>query len=499
MIEFECDIAIIGSGAGGGVIAKELAPLCKKGLKILLLESGPHVTKDYFDQTEDNMTHLYWNRGATQNKEGSMTFAQGRCVGGSTTFFTGTTFRMPEKVLNGWNVPDLSIDDLNKRFYSLEKELSVHELTDDYINANNQVFKKGMDSLGWSGGPLKINTSKACKPYGYCNLGCASGAKQSTLEVQIPKAVKKGVELIPNCHVDKIGERELWGKILPAPKGTRPNKLPQGLYHIKARVIYVCAGAIRSPALLMKSKLPLLSPVLGKKITAHPAMVVYGIHPKELNGHRGFPKAYYCDEFREADHYLLETCFYYPFVTAKSLGLWGENHRKVMDNYNHLQSILILSHAEASLKNKVQVKGKKAVVDYKVDGSIIQSLVKAQRSAAEIFFESGCDHVILPGSSKQIIHKDERHKLEEYVSEKNMLLGKISITSAHPQGGCAMGQDITHSVVNSYGQVHGRPWLFVMDASVHPQCVQVNPYLSIMALANRSAEHVRKNIERLVQ
>ena len=366
-MQLECDVAIIGSGAGGGVIAKELAPLCKKGLRILLLESGPYVTREYFDQTEENMTPLYWDRGGTSTKDGAMTIAQGRCVGGSTTFFTGTTFRIPKPVLDKWNIPDLALNDLDPRYQRLEEELSVHELTDQYINKNNRYFKKGMDNLGWSGGPLRINTSNACKPYGYCNLGCASGGKQGTMEVQIPKAMTQGVEMIPNCHVTGIGERELWARMSPAPKGSHPNHHPQGDYHIKARLVYVCAGALRSPALLLQSRLAVMSPWLGKNITFHPAMIVYGIHPEEIAGHRGFPKAYYCDEFSKSDRYLLETCFYYPFVAAKNVGAWGEEEKEVMADYHKLMAILILHHDEALPHNRIKTRAKKFEVDYKID------------------------------------------------------------------------------------------------------------------------------------
>ncbi|MBI2339549.1 MAG: GMC family oxidoreductase [Deltaproteobacteria bacterium] len=499
MMELECDIAVVGSGAGGGVVAKELAPLAKKGLRILLLESGPYATREYFDQTEENMTRLYWDRGGTQTKDGAMTIAQGRCVGGSTTFFTGTTFRIPQHVLDKWNIPDLALADLNPRYQRIEEELSVHELTDEYINANNRYFKKGMDGLGWSGGPLKINTSKACKPYGYCNLGCASGGKQGTMEVQIPKAVSLGVELVPNCHVTKVGERELWARISSAPKGTHPNHHPQGDYHIKARVIYVCAGAVRSPALLLKSGLAAPSPVLGRRLTFHPAMIVYGIHPEEIDGVRGFPKAYYCDEFSKRDRFLLETCFYYPFVAAKNIGAWGEEEKEIMASYRRLMAILILHHDETHAHNRIAVGGEKFAVHYRIDADMIRSLTLAQIASAEIFFEAGCEQVVIPASDKLIVHRDERHKLKEYVSEKNMILNKVTLTSAHPQGGCGMGQDVAHSVVNSYGQVHGHPWLFVMDASVYPQCVEVNPYLTIMALADRSAEFARENIESLLR
>ena len=195
----------------------------------------------------------------------------------------------------------------------------------------------------------------------------------------------------------------------------------------------------------------------------------------------------------------METCFYYPFVAAKNVGAWGEEEKEVMADYHKLMAILILHHDEALPHNRIKTRAKKFEVDYKIDDNMIRSLTRAQIASAEIFFEAGCDRVVIPASDKLIVHRDERHKLKEYVSEKNMLLNKVTITSAHPQGGCAMGQDISHSVVNSYGQVHGHPWFFVMDASVYPQCIEVTPSLPIMALADRSAEYVRHNIESLLR
>ncbi len=490
----EYDLVIVGSGAGGGTVASRLAPLVAQGARIAVLESGPHYHRDYFTQREIEMMGLLWRGGAWPTADGAITMATGKGVGGSTMMYTGVTFRLPDDVCEDWAVPGLTAEDLRPRFDRIEQEISVIEPTPDMVNDNNRLFKEGCDKLGWDLQVIRLNL-KGCQQNGFCNIGCISGGKQGTMEVQIPAAQAGGVEIIPNAHVNSVGDRQLDVTIGATPKNTHPGPLSPGAYTIKAKRIVLSAGTPGTPALLLRSGYASQFPTLGKYFTLHPALTVYGVYPERIKNYRGFPKTYYSNQFSHTHDYIMETAFYYPFISTKHLGLWGKELKETMREYNQFMTQIILNHDDALETNRIEIDAKgDPVLNYTLSEKSIASLCHAQASAARIFFAAGCDKVILPCADRPIFHKHEvpDAQLESFISPKNFLANKTPIASAHPQGGCRMGADSTTSVTNALGKVHGHDWLYIADASLFPKSSHVNPYLTIMALSERVAEELER-------
>ena len=487
----ECDIVIVGSGAGGGTVAERLSPLCKQGARILLLEAGPHYTCEFFTQREVEMSQaLYAHAGGYLSQDSAITLATAKMVGGSSGVYTGVTFRIPDAALKVWNVPGLTPEELAPRFERLEKENNVARLSDDQVNRSNQLFKQGLEKLGWNCQDLRINL-RDCKGTGFCNLGCAEGAKQGTLEVQIPKATERGVTLVPNAQATRIyDDRSLDVTVSEAPPGSRPGPLAPGEYEVRAKQVILSAGCPGTPALLLGSDDFRSLPGLGRYVTLHPTTTTYGIHPEEVNGHRGFPKAYYTDQFSESEGYYVETCFYFPMTTAKNLECWGDAHRQIMRKYNHLMSCILLIHDQAERRNRVVLKNGQPVFDYKLSHDFTVSLAKAQRSVAKIFFAAGCENVHVSLSSRTLLNPKDLDSLERLISPQNYRRGRTTLSTAHLMGGCRMGADPRKSVTDNRGRVHGFDWLYVADSTLFPSCSRANPYLTIMALADRVAEGV---------
>jgi len=162
MQEREYDIVIIGSGAGGGAAAKELAPLCADGVKIAVLEMGAKLKEEEYTGREVEMSRrLYIDSGGTLTKDRAMTLAYGRAYGGSTVVYTGTSLTMPEEVVERWNVPGLEYEDLHRRSLKYLEENNVHLLPEDELNDNNRLFLKGCTKLGYHVEQFPINT-KGC-------------------------------------------------------------------------------------------------------------------------------------------------------------------------------------------------------------------------------------------------------------------------------------------------------------------------------------------------
>jgi long-chain-alcohol oxidase len=501
MTTLSYDIVIVGSGAAGGVLAERLSGLCKHAARIALLESGPHFTREHFNQREAEMSRLFWQRGAFYVRDGSLSVAMGHCVGGSTTVYTAVTFRTPASVLKSWRrdfaIEGLDAQDFQARFARLEEELSVAEMPEDRVNENNRLFRAGCETLAWKCHPLRLAATLECNGCGFCNLGCWNGSKKSTLEVHIPRALEQGVELIPNCHVEQVSESAVLANVADAPAGSVAGKVPAGPLEIRAKLVILAAGAPHSPAILMRSRLTQRSPVLGKFITLHPALTLYGIMPQAVEGFRGYPKTFYTDEFAESQHYLIETAFYFPGVSAKNLPGFGEAHKQWMKQYSRFVSVIVLELDEARESNRVVLRGGRPVLDYRLADSSVANLAHSVRSAAKIFFAAGAERAITPmAREREVLASARATPWEEAIHPHYFLRGREPIASAHPQGGCRMGSDLANSVVDSHGQVHGARNIFVCDASIFPTSVKVNPYLSVMAFADRTAEYLRRNISR---
>lgn len=269
MTHLNYDVIIIGSGAGGGTVASRLSALAAEGLKISVLESGPHFPKEYFTQREIEMFDLFESGGAFPSADGAITASFGKAMGGSTLMYTGVTFRLPDSVCDDWDIDGLSSPDLKSRFERLEKELHVIEPDREMENDNNRLFKEGCEKIGISVKKISLNI-KNCEQMGFCNLGCAHGNKQGTLSVQLPAATQSGVELIPNCKVTNISEKRVFATISKAPADTLQGKLNEGNYEFNAKIIVLAGGTIGSSALLLKSGFKKEFPALGSYITIHP-------------------------------------------------------------------------------------------------------------------------------------------------------------------------------------------------------------------------------------
>jgi choline dehydrogenase-like flavoprotein len=501
MTHRSCDIVIIGSGAGGGTVAQELAPLCRDGVRILVLERGPRLRDDEFTGREIEMASiLYEEGGGVLTAEGTLTLAMGRGYGGSTIVYTGTSIVAPERVIRAWSVPGLTFEDVERRTRKYIEQNSVHLLEDREINENNRLFLDGCRRLGYRARQFPVNV-KGCKGSGLCNLGCPNQAKQGTNRVQLPAAERAGVEVVTRCEVLTLEGRTVVARVEPKAPGApgEPSPWPPGEYRIDARIVIVCAGAVNTPALLQRSRLPASLPRLGHGFTCHPALILVAEHPRPITNFVGHPKSYYLDDFVESDGFVLETCMYFPFTTAKSLSGFGPPHSEFMRAFPRLQMILVLAIDHIDPHNRVTIDRRgRPIVRYRFTPEVRRALARGTLTSARIFFAAGARRVHVPLAETPTVTAEQADRLHEIVDEGRVRPGSVTVSAAHLQGGCAMGLTAAESVTDSYGRVHGVPWLFVADASLFPDSVEINPYLTIMALADRVAERVRREARDLI-
>ncbi len=486
----EYDVVIVGSGAGGGTVAAGLAELAEAGARVAVLEWGPRLRDDEYTGREVEMARrLYVDSGGMLTKDRSITLAMGCAYGGSTVVYTGVTLPIPERVVSEWGVPDLDWADLDRRSRRLSDLVNVHALPDEQINDNNRAFARGCRELGWSLKQIQLNV-RGCRGAGLCNLGCPNRAKMGTHRVQLPEAERAGVEVVTDCRVLNVSKGEVLAVVSGHDFG-QPSPWRDGDYRVKAKVVVLAGNAVQTSALLLRSGFRDRLPALGRWLTLHPALILTAEHDRRLTNFWGHPKSYYTDEFHATDRFLLEVCMYFPFVTAKNLTGFGRDHAEAMAAYPQMQQILALAMDRAEEENRVEIDRRgEPVVRYRLAEDTLSSLHTAMLRATELFFAGGARRVHAPAGARFWIEEDQRGALEEAIPRTGMVPGRLSISSAHLMGGCRMGRDSAESVANAWGEVHGEDWLFAADSSLFPGCSEVNPYLTVMALADRVAERI---------
>jgi choline dehydrogenase-like flavoprotein len=493
------DVVVIGSGAGGGTVA-DVVSREAPGADVLVLEGGPLWRHDQFNERERDMGRLFFSRGAKPSTNLTVNLAAASAVGGSTVVYTGVSFRPPDRVMAHWRdafgLDFLTDDYVTGTLDAIEDDLNVHELPRDWDNDNNRLFKAACDELGIPAKRLRLNLD-GCEELGFCNLGCRVGAKQGTMEVQLPRAVDRGVQVVHNAWVDRITRDTVHFTVQDPPPRTAPNVVPEGNHHVSADTIIVAAGALNTPALLERSQdgLGWQNDALGRFLTLHPTYNVNAIYPEEIKNYRGFPKTWYVDAFSESEGYYLETSFYYPGVTAKNLPGFGAEHERFMRRYEQMTSILILADDPARPDNRVTTdRSGNPVLDYTVPDPVRPALAKGLRRSARIFMAQGCTEMMLPGSRKDLITPANEDRLDALITPDSLNFHESPLSSAHPQGGARMGTDPTETVVAPDGRLHGLDTVYVADAALFPTSVKVNPYETVMLLATHVAEEVAERV-----
>ncbi len=501
MTELNYDVVIVGSGAGGGTVAYELRELPRQGLRVLVLEQGARLRDEEYTGRELEMADaLYEDGGGFLTADGTMTLAFGRVLGGSTVVYTGTSLIAPERVIRQWNVPQLEHADIARRSREYGAQNNVHFLEPQYINDNNRLFVAGARAAGYHAEQFPLNL-KGCLGSSLCNLGCPNAAKQGTQRVQLPAAERAGVEVVTRAQVLRIEERAAVVRIAARGAGQKgePSEWQPGEYRVHAPMIVACGGSIGTSALLLRSGWKQALPQLGERFTCHPAHILVAEHERAISNFVGHPKSYYVDR-AETEGFVLETCMYFPFTTAKNLTGFGAEHSRIMRAFPRLQMILVLACDRAVPHNRIEVdRAGRPVVHYRFTPEVVQSLVAGTHASARIFFGAGARRVHAPSAEPVVIEAAEQDRLAQHIQARHFRPGTTTVSAGHLMGGCAMGTGARDSVTDAWGRVHGLPWLRVADSSLFPDALQINPYLTVMALAGRVAEAARSDLAQLRQ
>ena len=493
------DVVVVGSGAGGSVLAERLTA---RGLGVVMLEEGGYWTRRSFDGREDHSyPRLYQEMGNRATDDQSVLILQGRNVGGGTTVNWCTSFRTPRRVLEHWRdqhgVKGLSEEVLTPHWEAIEKRLHIAEWPLERMNPNNKVLWDGCGKLGYSRGLVRRNVNN-CANLGYCGLGCPLDAKMSMLVTLIPDAVEKGMMVQANASARRLllGSRRVNGveAELLDPETDKPTGVT---LTVKARTVAVCGGAINSPALLLRSGLDGNGNV-GKRFFLHPVVIMSALMPDPVYPWSGAPQSAYSHHFSERGPgklgFLLEVPPIMPLIAASVFPGFGESHQALLETLPYTQSTIAICHdglMPEDVGGTIQLRDpaeRRVSIDYALRPFHFEAFKAACKEMARIQFAAGAREVrslhALPVRIGKLADVDAALDAAPWEP------GRVRVATAHQMGGCAMGGDPRTSVVDSTLRYHGMDNLFVVDGSVFPTALGVNPQESIFGVARWASQFV---------
>jgi choline dehydrogenase-like flavoprotein len=500
-----CDVAIVGSGAGAGITAELLS---RAGLKVVIVEEGPLRSSTDFNQQEAvAYPSLYQESAARKTADKAINILQGRCVGGSTTVNWTSSFRTPVSTLDYWQkhfgLAGFDNDTLAPYFAQAEARLNIVPwLTPP--NENNDLLRRGAAKLGIGAAAIARNV-KGCWNLGSCGLGCPTNAKQSMLVTTIPAALDKGAMLLVETRADRFELAN--GKVVSlscsaSKPGAAHTGWAQGATKIVANHFVLAAGAINSPAVLLRSQAPDPHGRLGTRTFLHPVVMSAAVMEQKVEGWQGAPQTIYSDHFLETQAidgpigYKLEAPPLHPVIFASTVSGFGQPQAELLKKFPHTHVLLALLrdgfHPQAS-GGAVKLRGDGSpLLDYPLTDFVMEGARRALLSMMEIQFAAGAQQV-LPVHELAMPYTawSQARQAVEALPMKPLL---TKVVSAHVMGGCGLAGDEKLGVTRPDGVHWQIENLSIHDGSLFPTSIGANPQLSVYGITNRLAQGLAKRL-----
>lgn len=491
------DVCIVGSGPGGAMVASRLA---SAGASVVVLEEGGHYAKDGFDMQEATAyPRLYQDRGNRATADLSISILQGRAVGGGTVVNWTTSYRPPDDVLAFWRERQgvsLTPEVLRPHFEEVEQRLGIEKVDLEDTNANNRAIYDGCKKLGWQVDTTRRNV-RGCLRTGYCGMGCPVDAKQSAALTYLPDAISRGAEVYANCRVRRIETSA--GKAVAAlgemlEPGTQ--RATGRTLRVSPKLLVVSAGAINSPALLLRSGID-QGPV-GKKTWLHPVVAVGAFYKQPVEGFYGAPQSVASHQFArrsEGAGFFIEAAPVHPMLASTAMPAFGAPLRTRMSMLAHVSATIALmidGFGDGEEGGTVSLRSDGAPrLDYPFTPRVYECFRAGMKAMARLHLANGAREVV--SFHAQPVHVRSESELS-LLDAAPLLPNLFAAFSAHQMGGCRMGRDAATSVVDETLRHHAVQNLFVVDGSVFPTGLGVNPMESIYGVASWASEHVKASL-----
>lgn len=494
-LSISCEVVVVGSGAGGAVAAKVLA---EAGHDVVLVEEGSWFTRENFNGEPGDMIPMMYRDAASNIIFGlpPVLVTLGKCVGGTTTINSATCFRTPSDVVSTWRdkhgCSTLDYDELVPIFETVEKECSVTTLPPEHMSGSYHVVKRGAEALGIECKRLKHNV-KGCEGRGVCQYGCPTGAKQSMDVSYIPAAINAGATMLANCKIEKIivkegAARGVAGRAIDPFSGVKgPN------VEISARTVILACGALLTPALLMDNGLCTSSKMAGRNLTIHPAGKVAAVMDEDVVGFEGVSQDAYIDAFRDKG-IMMEGVFVPPGLLLSIFQGIGREHKEMARKYRRMAAFgFLVSDLPKGRVFKGRM-GRRYTAVYNLSREDARKMKEGVVKCVEIFLAAGSKEIYTGLRSVPVIRSEG--ELDTLRKKRIHAVDFSEPLAFHPLGTCRLGPDPAVSVLDQNLETHEVKNLFIVDGSIFPTSLGVNPMISIMTFAHRAASYIHSNAAR---
>ncbi|HEV2074812.1 MAG TPA: GMC family oxidoreductase [Thermoleophilaceae bacterium] len=485
------DACVVGSGAGGAVVAARLA---QAGRSVLVLEMGGYRNEQDFKQLElPGMQELYYGAGLAASEDNSIAILAGSTLGGGTVVNYMNCIRTPEAIRREWaehGLEGVDHPEYERRIDAVAERIGANtEATRQ--NGTHQRLMRGLDELGLAHEPIVRNASLDDDPAycGYCAVGCQQGCKRSAMKTWLQDASDAGARCVVGCRAERILTEDGRARGVEAVV-TRADGSTARLT-VEAPTVVVACGSVESPALLMRSGLG--GPAVGKHLRLHPAYVVMGVYDEPVEGWSGQIQSLVSHELTSLEDghgFLIEATGMFPGLLGSAFP-WddGASHKETMQTLRWQAPFISVARDHGSGEVVLDDLGRPIVRWGLHDEVDARLAVRANVELARLHRAAGAREVFTAHSrSVRWRHGDDFEAFTERIQGASYAPNDVACFTAHQMGSCRMGSDPEDSVANGRGELHDAAGVWIGDASAFPTAPGVNPMVSIMALAHRTAD-----------
>jgi choline dehydrogenase-like flavoprotein len=495
-LTLEADVCIVGSGAGGSVIAGELAA---RGCNVVVLEAG-----GYFNESDFNMLELwayqnmYYRGGPITTADMNVSVQAGATLGGGTVINWTNCLRTTPWVREQWarehGLQGLDTPDFDRHLDGVLARVSANADCSD-LNGPHQRMHDGARRLGWSFKTIVRNADPSCytpESAAYMGFGDQSGSKQSTTKTYLQDAFERGATIVVRCRADRVlleGGRAAGVSATYAD----PASGARCAVTVRAPQVVVACGSLESPALLLRSQIG--GPAAGDNLHVHPCTALYGLYGEDQRAWWGPPQAGLIDEFANVEDghgFLIESAQYAPALIGSALPFSDARaHKALLDNARHGVTFIGLLRDRGHGRVTIDASGE-AIHTYSLEDELdVRNTHRALQAQARLHEAAGADQIFALAAGLPTWRRGD--DLDAFIARVQSLplrAGGHKLFSAHQMGSCRMGTDPRTSVAGPWGELHDAPGVWIGDGSAFPTASGTNPMITVMALAHRTAEAV---------
>jgi len=486
----ECDVCIVGSGAGGGTAAGVLAA---KGLDVVILEAGSYFAEEDFDGSELGALTRYYSPAPQGSHDQSVTLVAGSCVGGGTVVNYSTSFRTPDDVREEWaghGVPAFAAEEYTRSLDAVCERLGVNQ-EQSGPSARDQLMQRACVELGWHVDAMPRNVTSACdggRNCGYCGLGCRHGAKQSTAKTWLRDAQDAGARIVARTRAERVIVEN------GVARGVAARTADGHAVTVRARAVVAACGALHTPALLRRSGVR--NENVGKHLKLHPVTVAFGVFDEQIKPWEGAMQALYSDEHRYLDGgygVKYETGPMHPHLMLP-FAPWrgGRQHHELMGALAHTSPLAALVRDRDGGEVRVGRDGE-PVVRWRLSDYDAAHMRTGLEGAARILETAGAERIYSSHAKLVSYRPRVDGDLARFMRDADAAgygPGQCQYGSFHLMGTARMGGTPATSACAPTGETWDVRDLYVCDGSSFPSASGVNPMISIESIAHMTASGI---------